>query len=257
MRFLALILFVTAAFVFAQAAMADGTASSNCCSGLWAASGKPPYVEPHLTPSEIPAPKGMISIKAVGSHLSGNLVVVGRKRSVRLRQLMVNPPLTEVLWSPDSRNFVINVSDGGLVGGWDTYFYSLDQDEYPVFRDVESLIRPLADTFPHCDDAEEPNIGAAAWLENGKELLLVAQAPPHSSCRNMGAIVGFRISVDSWKVIERIPENELRKKWGKILGCMIADCPVAPDPTLKRAKPLLNPDKDPGSGPEGGHQGQP
>jgi len=235
MRLLIISLSVIVVVIFAQRTNADSIElTQNCkCGGIWAANGKPPYVGPDFAPSEIPAPNGRVSLKAY----SGSLSLVGRKHSINLRKILVNPPLMEVLWSPDSRNFVVNVSDGGLVGSWDTYFYSVDQDEYPAFRDIESLIRPIANKLPQCDMAEQANIGTVAWLNEGKELLLVAEVPPHSSCRNMGDLLGFRISVESWRITERISEDRLRKKWGKVLGCRFAhNCGNEPDHKLKRSK---------------------
>lgn len=217
---------------FAQTNTCDSSAIKNNCSGIWAVSAKPPYVGSGLIPSEIPAPNGTSSVKASRYSLS----LVSGEHTKELQELLFTPALTEVLWSPDSRNFVINTSEGGWVGQWNTYFYSIDQDGYPISRDLESLIRSIANNFAQCDPPEEANIGTVAWLNDGKELLFVAEVPPHSSCRNMGDTLGFRVSVQSWKVIERISEGELQKNWTTVFGCRFMEN-IEPDQGAKRAKP--------------------
>jgi len=224
--------------IFATTTKGDTSAMQDC-TGLWAAFAKPAYVGPELTPSDIPSPNGSVSVRASSLGLS----LVSSGHSIDLQGQLVNPGLTEVLWSPDSRDFVVNVSDGGLVGSWDTYFYSVDQNLRPVSHDIESPIKPIANRFAKCNPAEQVNIGSVSWLNEGKELLLVAQVPPHSSCRNMGDIIGFRISVESWKVIEQdISEAKLRKRWGKVVGCMLVPG-KALDHKLKRARPLPKQDE--------------
>jgi hypothetical protein len=114
---------------------------------------------------------------------------------------------------------VINVSDGGLVGTWEAYLFLLDANDRPVARDIQRLVRPLADKLLLCEPGEVANIGVASWVNGSSEILVVAEVPPHSSCRNMGGIFGFFVSVQSEKIIERIPEDVLRKKWAGTLGC--------------------------------------
>jgi hypothetical protein len=53
----------------------------------------------------------------------------------------------------------------------------------------------------------------------------------------MGAIAGFRVSVTSWRVLERISENRLRTKWGKYLGTRFTEQPAV-DPNAKRMRKM-------------------
>ena len=129
-----------------------------------------------------------------------------------------NPSLTEVIWSPDAAAFVVNSSEGGLVGTWGAYVRVLASDGSWAMRDVRRLIEPAAKGVVQCATDEVPNLGAAGWLEEGRELLIVLEVPPHSSCRNLGALVGFRVSRRDWSILERIPESILRAKWGALLG---------------------------------------
>jgi hypothetical protein len=198
--------------------------------GVWSPLAMFPYVSKSSS-QQIPAPNGLASIKVTDD----GYFLISKAGITFLDDIVSFPVLTEVLWSPDSRAFVITGSDGGLVGTWETHFYSIETNGRPFLRDIEALVRPLTRTLPRCD--EQVNIGASAWLNAGKELLVVVEVPPHSSCRNMGAIAGFRVSVTSWRVLERISENRLRTKWGKYLGTRFTEQPAV-DPNAKRMRKM-------------------
>lgn len=214
MRFVVLAILVWGAVV---SKTADGGAVSarEQCSGIWAAGSKSPYTGPDFIPTNIPAPNGRVSIKAT----TESLFLSGQQNGSSHLEVLVNPPLMEVLWAPNSKYFVINVSDGGLVGTWETKFYFIDVNERPVSRDIQKPIKLISSKLLQCEPKEEANIGAVTWLNDGKEVLMIAEVPPHSSCQNMGTIYGFRVSVESGKIIERISESGLRKKWAHVLGC--------------------------------------
>jgi len=179
--------------------------------GIWANGAKLPFADDEFT--AIRSPNGVFSVS--GSIKGLSLISNGKSSPLNI---IVNPPLMEVLWAPDSQKFGINVSDGGLVGTWEAYIYSIDDHGDPVPLDIPRLIMSISDEILQCEPKEEPNIGIVAWLNDSKEALLILEVPPHSSCRNMGAITGFRIAVETKKIIERISEVELRRNWGKALG---------------------------------------
>jgi hypothetical protein len=62
------------------------------------------------------------------------------------------------------------------------------------------------------------NLGVATWLNGGKGVLVILEVPPHSSCRNMGALVGYEVSLADLKIVERLPEATLRARSGGSLG---------------------------------------
>lgn len=212
MRLLKFFLAGAAVAVLAKSVSAD---QSGACTGIWAAGAKSPLVAANVPLQDIVAPDGKISIKAGDNGLS----VIGRKSITHLDDVIGDPPVTEILWSPNSRNFVVNESDGGLVGTWTAYLYTLDLNDKPVPYHLEKLMRSVIARIPNCELEESANFGAITWLNDGKELLLVAEVPPHSSCKNMGDVVGFRVSLQSRKIVERLSESTLRKKWSGMLGC--------------------------------------
>jgi hypothetical protein len=216
MRFIVFVAF----FIIMIISEAGGNSSSllmnKDCNGIWSAHAQAPYSGPNFFPGSIASPNGKFSIKASNEKIS----FIGEDNLSTDLNIIINPPLMEVLWSPNSKGFVVNVSDGGLVGTWDFKLYTI-VDGHPVFHDLQKLMQVIASELPPCDpeEAEVPNIGASAWLNNSDDLLVVAEVPPHSSCKNMGAIQGFRVSVATGKIIDRISESDLYEKWADSLGC--------------------------------------
>lgn len=201
-------------FVFVTFALNVTEGETIQCTGIWAEGAKLPFKGDMLTSTESISPNGVSSIS--GSMEGLSLINKGKVSHI---DILFSPPLVEVLWAPDSRKFVINMSDGGLVGTWETCIYSIDDRGNPVPIDIQNLIKPISNKIMQCEPKEEANIGIAAWLNNSTEILLIVEVPPHSSCRNMSTITGFRISIETRKIIERISENELRKNWKRVLGC--------------------------------------
>jgi hypothetical protein len=140
--------------------------------GIWAATGELPFVSQKAPLKDIWSPNHEIVLR----EGDDGLFVIG-KQTTLLQDILATPSITEILWSPDSKAFVVNGSDGGAVGEWKAHFYTLDDEDRPVARDLAGLIEPLVRTFPRCgDDEPYTNLGAVAWLKDGKELL-VARGP--------------------------------------------------------------------------------
>jgi hypothetical protein len=97
------------------------------------------------------------------------------------------------------------------------------QSNGPKKMNLPAAVHRLAKRLPRCEEKETPNFAAVAWLREGKEILLVAEAPPHSSCANMGALAAYRLSADSGRVLEQLPQDRLLKEYGRLLGCRIRE----------------------------------
>ena len=132
-------------------------------------------------------------------------------------------PLAEMAWCPDSRAFFLTQSDGGNVGGWFLNVY-LMSDKYVKLIDITQQVKKDFMTRYKCvvpEDPtanEEPNIAAIKWFNDSKELLLLAEVPPHSSCPEMGKLMGYVVSVPSGNILSRYEEQHLRARWGRFLG---------------------------------------
>lgn len=196
-----------------QAASAVGVLPDQSI-GLWAADAKRPANDTTFKPSVVTAPDGNAAIV----YSSDGVYLHDGNKTTTLQEVNEPPVLSEVLWAPDSRAFVITASDGGLVGTWRAHFYSIDADGRAIARDITSLISKVTKPFALCSENEEVNFGATGWLRDSSELLVIAQVPPHSSCANMGALIGFRIDVKTWKLQQVIGESTLRSKFAGFLG---------------------------------------
>lgn len=185
------------------------------CKGYWAVKGELPYENPDSAPKSIPSPNGKLSIN--GSD--DGLYLKSENNGISRIDVAAVRPLAEVLWAPDSKHFAINFSDGGLVGTWNIKVFAIDKNIMSVPLNVKRFIVPAANKLLKCEPEEVANLGVASWLNNGKELLVVAAVPNHSTCRNMGDISGFRVSAKSGRIIQQYSGIELRKKWKQVLGC--------------------------------------
>jgi hypothetical protein len=129
--------------------------------------------------------------------------------------------LAEIVRSPSGTAFALNGSDGGVVGTWDVRIF-ISRSAAAAERRLHPEVRQAVDSFPQCEETEVPNLGLAAWLKGGTEMLLIAEVPPHSSCRNMGSLRGLRVETATGRLLEQVPENVVRAKWGRTLGCRFA-----------------------------------
>ncbi len=123
----------------------------------------------------------------------------------------------EIIWSPDSSAFVITASDGGAVGTWFISVYLLENDSVRYADVAQEVIRHFK-RYYKCDEPEEPNVGAVKWLNDSKQLLLVAEVPPHSTCREMGKFKGYIVDIPSGGILEEIDEKDVRLNWSGYLG---------------------------------------
>ncbi len=125
--------------------------------------------------------------------------------------------LAELGWSPDSKAFFVTQSFGGSVGEYRVTVYLLEGGK---IRGVDVSAEAVKEFEKHykCVEPEEPNIGAAKWVDSSNSLLLVAEVPPHSSCLEMEKIGGYLVVVPTGKIIQEFEEKELRARWEQYLG---------------------------------------
>jgi hypothetical protein len=191
--------------------------------GFFARAGQSPYVGEGLQRGEVPSPNGKSVVKIAPGRLeSAQLEVAGTSNAgepatttLEGVEVLPNP---EILWSPEGFTFTVTASAQGVVGWWRTHLYVMDVAGKAQPRDLDSLVAPWYRTFAKCKYHENANFFAGAWLNDGKELLLVLSAPDHSSCTNMGHFSGLRVYLPTWIVTEAIPEEELVKRYGDKLG---------------------------------------
>lgn len=197
--------------LFSKVTMAN---DDTACNGIWSSFAKSPFIKQGQL-REIISPDGKYMIKASKNGLE----FISENKSIILDKVIGNPPVTEILWAKDSSKFIINESDGGTVGTWSTHLFYLDKDALPVPIDVQSAVIESVRELAQCDSHEQINMGTIAFSNNNKELFLIAEVPPHSSCKNMGEIAGFYISIASLKIVEQLSQNMIKENWNDYLGC--------------------------------------
>jgi hypothetical protein len=187
--------------------------SPSMAENIWSKSGKIPTAE---------ASGGQMVFsldgrKSVIGTENGLLFDGGGGRPIKL-PVVALAPLWEVVWAPNSLSFAVNASDGGAVGTWDTTIFELHADGAISAFFVSSLVRRAASQFARCDSPEVLNVALVGWEGNGAIAHVVAEVPPHSSCKNMGSLQGYRIDVKSKKILGRLSDFGLRKRWRGELG---------------------------------------
>jgi hypothetical protein len=125
--------------------------------------------------------------------------------------------LAELGWSPNSSALFVTQSYGGAVGEWLVTVYIILDGRVEEINVAGEVVKEFRKQYK-CEEPEDPNVGAVKWLTDSKDLLLVAEVPPHSSCPEMGMIKGYIVSIPEGKIIEEIDEVALRAKWGIYLG---------------------------------------
>jgi len=203
-------------FLFAGIYVSESTAKSAKVYGLWAVGG----VALDEKQKQAQSPDGKLTVRFAQN---GYELVLAGKKILRIPDTFSTPGVTEVAWSGNSRMFAVNGSDGGAVGDWHTVIYTLDDQDRPKAKHMVYVLAPYLRNFAHCEKLDHPgvadgiNLGTAGWLNDDRELLIIAQVTPDTSCKNLSALKGFRVRVADWAVVEQIPERSLRRQWKKYL----------------------------------------
>lgn len=132
--------------------------------------------------------------------------------------------LSEVLWSDDSTSIAITSSFGGFVGDWHVRVYRIKGNKVTQSNVTRQAERDAMRRY-RCNPSEPnqtPELGAVAWQDGARRLLIVAQVPPHSSCPEMGKLFGYVVSVPNGNILRRLSEMQLRTEYSSSLGERLA-----------------------------------
>jgi len=129
--------------------------------------------------------------------------------------VVLTPGLAEAVWAPTSKFVALTVSDGGVVGTWDTYLVPTG-DPSNLFS-VRGIVTNAAKDIFKCN-GEILNIGAIGWDKHSDIVKVIAEVPPHSTCEDMGKIEGLVINVRTRTVQRRLNRKEVLEQWRDILG---------------------------------------
>ncbi len=143
----------------------------------------------------------------------GLSVVKDGRRLLGIENRGVALPLAELSWASDSTAFFITYSRGGEVGEWRVDVYVIEKESVRWSDVTQEAVKRFKKHYK-CYEPEDPNVGAATWVNDSKRLLLITEVPPHSSCPEMGKIRGYLVEVPSGKIIREYAERDLRARWG-------------------------------------------
>jgi hypothetical protein len=132
----------------------------------------------------------------------------------------------EVLWSPDSRWFVVNGSENAY-SGFAVALYELRDEQVELHNITRSAQLDMLASFPPCKAAaltEETcrrietqpgyNMSALAWTKNAASLILFAEVPCTSSYGGiMCQVQGYEIEVPSGRILKRMSAKEVKRLW--------------------------------------------
>ncbi|WIG56700.1 MAG: hypothetical protein OJF61_002488 [Rhodanobacteraceae bacterium] len=190
-------------------------------SGMWNAHATYLWVRPiefnpksPPSPINVPSPDGTKLLSVLGNRLT----VKSRNGAVLAAPIEIES-LAGVEWAPNSQRFEVTESDAGVVGTWSTVVYdvtplTLRRHDVGSIVAAQFLERPGACT-------EQPNIVTSGWLGSEK-LLIVAQAPDHSSCgKDMGAIRGYEVRATDGHVLHVYDASDLREKFAGLIGPLL------------------------------------
>ena len=185
--------------------------ANSTCRGDWSKDGFEPYSSQSKKST---SPDGKIVLTATDAGLR-----LSRAGVDTLLSTEINPPLTEAVWSSDSRYLAINVSDGGEIGTW-----SVDLISTETGKSVASVLQAAsvdAKRRTKCVAPEAPNMMLVGWSKDTDRALILAEVPPHSSCSDMGAKIGYDVDVVTGKIIATFSEGTLRSRWSNVMGCWL------------------------------------
>jgi len=202
---------------------------------LWDSSTKPVVVSP---------PKGNLSLH-VARRLTGkpypedelvpDYYIAQNRRRMFPAIHPYNSP--SVLWSPSSELLAVMSTDGGLVGSWNVYVYSVSAQRV-IYHDVMRYVRAdLARRYPaglnpsgeqFFSDQEQTafardttwvNVVACGWLTKPERLVVTAGVPPSSRYgQNMGKEVVYIVEPLGGRILRRYERQGAKRELPKCLS---------------------------------------
>ncbi len=165
----------------------------------------PQFWEADAKTVTLPAPNGKVALKVTGKRTGKSYPedewvpeYYLEKNGKRLNPEIVPFSMPRASWSPDSSLLAMTSSDGGLVGNWRVYVYSVDNISVITHDVMKQVQADLARAFPagvnpkgqqffseaernrFTQDPSWVNVNVVKWLSNPVRLVVVASVPPSS-----------------------------------------------------------------------------
>jgi len=199
-----------------------------------------PFSEKHCKPQDIPSPDGKkrLLLRYKQGDAPSDRLIVGnlelRYEDGTVREVGEYFGFTdaEVLWSPDSKAFLINYGVGGSTWGSKVDVYRLDDPKLEAIEVSDQAQRDMVDAFPPCkasqigqDECLEIekdrgyNMSGIDWSIGSSTIVVMAEVPSGGGYGGIrGQVMGYELYVPTGKIVRRMDAREFGKHWQKSLA---------------------------------------
>jgi len=130
----------------------------------------------------------------------------------------------EILWSPDSKSFVVSGSDGGANGLYRAEVFFLGRGKLTRIP----LSAFIDKQFGHpvkCGWPESPNVAAVKWIRPSTQAIIAAEIINHSNCDSFGTFRLYLVNVPQLRVLRTYNQIEAKKLFALDLGQELRSSP--------------------------------
>lgn len=131
---------------------------------------------------------------------------------------------SELLWSPDSKNFFVTTSDQGLNGSYRLVVVGTFEGKLHS-RDLTSFIYKIFGHPVQCGWPEVPNVGGITWIGDQNNILIAAEIVSHSNCDSFGTFQAYLVDPRTMKVIKNYTQLEAKRQFTAVLGTELKNAP--------------------------------
>ncbi len=222
----------------------DAYASDASASGpIWSKNAVRLHVECNLgadapasaTRQQVPSPNRLVTAEVTCGHSEaddGVLVVRVISPDQPERQTVLRHPANEswrpqeLLWSPDSKAFLVNGSENAYAGEGFLVF-ELGLPGFQGFAPAKTVQRDMVRRFPPCQArGRDPdicarvlknpdfNMSAVAWTRGSHAIIVMAEVPCSSSYGGiMCQVQGYELDARTGRILARMSAKDLKERW--------------------------------------------
>jgi len=123
----------------------------------------------------------------------------------------------EIAWAPDSKAFFITQTEGRLEGPWSSRVFLVERGMVRVVDPARDVVARFGAQSP-CAGADAPNAVAVAWLDGGRQVLVVTEVSPQANCPRTSKLAGWIVAMPSGRVERELTGDALKREYRRLLG---------------------------------------
>ena len=142
----------------------------------------------------------------------------------------------ELLWSPDSKAFIVNGSENAYAG--DSFIvYQISGDHVTPSRPIQNAQRDMVRLFPPCralnreadtckriEESPEFNMSVIAWTPDSASVIVFSEVPCSSGYGGiMCQVIGYQLEVRTGRIERRISVRELKRRYQSSMAWKMHD----------------------------------